>query len=148
MSSGRPACAVDANVILRYLLRDHEELAGKARDIWRQVEEGRMVAVWDPVILAEVVFVMSSVYRLPNSEISDALIALLQTDHVLMPAKERYLRALRLFAGTVKHFAEACACAAALEDCEGRLCSFDPTLSSVEGISRAESPPGAGEATP
>jgi predicted nucleic acid-binding protein len=139
MSSRPSGWAIDANVILRYLLRDDEELAGKAREIWQAVEEGRITAVCDPVTLAEVVFVMSSVYTLPNSNISEALISLLQSDHVMIPAKERYLHALRLFAGSAKHFGDACACAAALEDCEGRLYSFDRKLSSVAGISRAES---------
>jgi len=50
----------------------------------------------------------------------------------------RYLRALRLFAHTVKHFGDALACAAVLEDCEGRLYSFDRKLSAVEGIERRE----------
>ena len=146
MSSRLPRWAVDANVILRYLLRDDEELAGKAQAIWQAVEDGRLVAVCDPIALAEVVFVMSSVYRLPNAEISEAVIALLQSDGVLMAAKQRYLHALRLFADTVKHFGDACACACALEECEGRLFSFDRELSLVCGVDRRETVANAGEA--
>lgn len=130
--------AVDANVILRYLLRDNEELAQKALAIWRAVENGQVVAALDPVTLGEVVFVMSLVYRFSNAEISEALTPLLQSNGVEITGKERYLRALRLFARTVKHFGDACACAAALEDCEGRLYSFDRKLSAVEGIERGE----------
>jgi predicted nucleic acid-binding protein len=132
---------VDANVILRYLLRDDEELAGKARAIWEAVEDGRLVAVCDPVTLGEVVFVMSSVYGLANAETGEALIALLQAEGVAMLAKERYLRALRLFADTVKHFGDACACACALEESEGQLLSFDRKLSSIAGIDRREMAP-------
>jgi predicted nucleic acid-binding protein len=131
---------VDANVILRYLLRDDPKQAAKARAIWQSVEEGQTVVVCDPVTLAEVVFVMSSVYKLANQEIAEALLGLLHPDAVVLPQKSRYLRALQLFAGPVAHFGDACACAAALEDCEGRLYSFDRKLSSVPGIERRESP--------
>jgi predicted nucleic acid-binding protein len=145
MSSRPPRWAVDANVILRYLLRDDEELAGKAQAIWHAVEDGRLVAVCDPITLAEVVFVMSSVYRLPNAEISEALIALLHSDGLLMAAKQRYVHALRLFADTVKHFGDACARACALEECEGRRFSFDREPSSVCGVDRRETIANAGE---
>lgn len=138
MSSSPPCWTIDANIILRYLLGDNEELAAQARAIWRAVAAGKLVAVCDPVTLAEVVFVMSSLYELPNHEISEALIPLVQMDGVVVLGKERYVRALRLFGESVRHFGDACACAAALTDCEGRLYSFDRKLSSVPGVERAE----------
>ena len=138
MSSQSPSWTVDANIILRYILRDDEKLAAKARGIWQAVAEARIVAVWDPVTLAEVVFVLSSVYGLPNDEISAALIPMLQTEGVVIANPERYLHALRLFGSTVEHFGDACACATALEQCDGRMYSFDRKLSSAPGIIRAE----------
>jgi predicted nucleic acid-binding protein len=131
---------VDANVILRFLLRDHEALSEKARGIWEAIGEGRVTAVLDPVTLSEAVFVMRSVYRLAHSGIAASLAALLQPDAVVLPDKPRYLLALQLFAGPVPHFGDACACAAALEKCEGRILSFDRELDSVPGITRAEAP--------
>ena len=140
MSSAPPRWVIDANVILRYLLKDAPKLAAKARDIWQSVEDQEAVAVCDPVTLAEVVFVMQSVYELPNEAISKALLGLLQPDEVVIAEKPRYLRALRLFAGPVPHFGDACACAAAIEECDGRLYSFDRKLTSAPGIERREAP--------
>lgn len=129
---------VDANVIVRYLLADAPELTAKARGILMAVAAGHIVAVCDPVTLAEVVFVLSSVYKLPNAEISEGLIPLLQMDNLVVTEKDRYIAALRLFAGEVRHFGDACACAAAIEDCQGRLLSFDRKLTGVAGVARAE----------
>ena len=141
MSSAPSRWVADANVILRYLLRDQEQLAEKARGLFAAVEDGRVALVLDPVTLAEVVFVMTSVYQAPNVQISDGLVSLLQTDGVVMSDKDRYVRALQLFAGPARHFGDACACAAALEECEGRLFSFDRKLSAVAGIDRADTFP-------
>lgn len=138
MSSGVPCVALDANVILRYLLNDHPELSEKARAIWKSIEEGKAVGVCDPVTISEVVFVMRSFYDLPNRNIVEALVPLVQRDEVVVAEKPRYLLALHLFAETVPHFGDACACAAALEACGGRLCSFDRKLPAVPGLDRRE----------
>jgi predicted nucleic acid-binding protein len=132
--------ALDANVILRFILRDHEELSTKARDILQAAREGRIVVHCDPVIVGEVVYVLSSHYGVSRAQITETLERVLKPESTVMPDKRRYLRALRIFAETNAHFGDACACAAALEDCEGRLFSFDRELSKIEGISRSEHP--------
>ena len=140
MSDRRPVFAIDANVILRYVLGDDEKLSARAATILQGVDSGETAISCDPVTLAEVVWVLSSYYGLPNHEISEGLAPLVKAEGFLIPSKDRYVRALDLFAGSVKHFGDACACATALEDCEGRLYSFDRKLSSVDGVRRAEKP--------
>jgi predicted nucleic acid-binding protein len=139
MSDALPVLAIDANVILRYLLRDNEQQYERAAAILQAVDRGEARVACDPVTLAEVVWVLSARYGLPNHEISEGLAPLVKAEGFVMPAKGRYIRALELFAGSVKHFGDACACATALEGCEGRLYSFDRKLSSVAGIQRTES---------
>lgn len=140
MSSDIRPWAIDANVIVRYIVGDDPRLFEQAAVALQAVERGEMTVVCDPVQLAEVVCVLSSYYEVPAEEISDAVLAIVQADGFLMGHKPRYVRALRLFGQTVRSFGDACACATALEECEGRLCSFDRKLSSVDGIVRAEEP--------
>ena len=55
---------VDANMILRYLLNDHQEFSAKAKEII----DGNTVEV--PIeVLCEVVFVLLRVYKLERKEI-------------------------------------------------------------------------------
>jgi predicted nucleic acid-binding protein len=138
MSSSPRLWTVDANVILRYLVQEDGALAAKATAIMERVESGEVALVCDPVTLGEVVWVLSSYYRLPNDEISAVLLDLVGAERFLMANKPRYLRALQLLASEAKHFGDACACAAALEASEGRLFSFDRGLSKVAGVHWAE----------
>ena len=62
---------IDANVILRYLLNDHEEMSRRAKEA---VEQGACTNV---EVLAEVVYVLSGVYKAKRSEIRDWLVCLL-----------------------------------------------------------------------
>ncbi len=138
MSSRPVPWTLDANIILRYVLDDNEELTAKAERIWQAIEDGAVTAVLEPVTLAEVVFVLASVYRLPNATISEAVLPLLQVEGVRMHNRERYLHALRLFGTTVKHFGDACACATALDETGGLLYSFDRGMPEIAGLRRAE----------
>jgi len=135
----RPCHVIDANVILRYLLGEPADQAAKAGEIMAALEDGEITVHCDPVTLAEVVWVLSSFYKLPPAEIYAGLSPIVKTEGFEIPEKEVYVLALELFARGVAHFGDACACAAALLKCEGRLFSFDRDLSRVEGITRTES---------
>lgn len=130
--------AIDANVVLRYLLRDHTELSTKANDIFANIENGAVIVELDPINLAEIIFVMQKVYKQKPTDIAAAMLALIQHEHIIIEGKERYIRALHLYAGGITHFGDACACSAAIERSEGRLLSFDRKLSNVPGVLRRE----------
>lgn len=132
------AHSLDTNVIVRFLTKDNDILHPKAERIMQAVTEGRLTVVCDPVILAEVAWVLNSYYKLPRADICNLLMAIVKSDNVLIPNKSRYALALEIFGKGKAHYADACACAAALEACEGRLFSFDRELSEVEGIDRRE----------
>lgn len=140
VSEASLVCAIDSNVILRYILRDHPTLSPAAQTILQGVSTGERRVFCDPVIVAEVVYVLTSVYGLSREMIGDVLLDLLRSPGLLVPDKNRYLKALTLFTASVPHFGDACACAAALEETEGRLYSFDKKLSQVEGVTRLEKP--------
>ena len=47
-----------------------------------------------------------------------------------------------MYSESMRDFGDACACAAAMEKCEGRLLSLDRDLSKVPDIQRTEEPSG------
>ena len=140
MTGGARCYVIDANVVLRYLLGEPQEQAAAAGEVMAAIEAGAMLGYLSPVALAEIVWVLSSFYELPAADIAAALEPIVKNENVLVPGKEIYVKALELFADGVKHFGDACACAAAMVECDGRLVSFDRELSRVDGITRTEKP--------
>ena len=59
---------VDANVVLRYLMKDHKRLYRESRQI---IEERKLFIPAE--VIAEIVYVLEKVYEIPRSNISDAL---------------------------------------------------------------------------
>lgn len=129
---------VDANVLIRYLARDNEPLWEKADAIIEAMDDGRIELLCDPVNLAEIVFVLGSAGGLERMQIHQLLDPVIKAKGFRIPNKDVYIRAMELYGNNVPHFGDACACALALDSCEGRLLSFDKKLSSVPGLERVE----------
>jgi predicted nucleic-acid-binding protein len=83
---------VDANIILRYLLNDHDELSTKATDI---IEENDVFLPNE--IIAEVVYVLKKVYEVKNDEICYTLLDLFKYKNILVDDFEILEESLLLF---------------------------------------------------
>ncbi|MCG7335929.1 type II toxin-antitoxin system VapC family toxin [Sporosarcina sp. ACRSM] len=83
----------DANVVLRYLLNDSEEMSEKAAELLEHHE------VYIPnEVIAEIVYVLQKVYKVKNSEISETLMLFLDTSQVQVDDPLILNTALNLFA--------------------------------------------------
>src|SRR5579863_2416664 len=60
---------VDTNLIVRYLVQDHEKDARAARSLFDACDRGEVLIVVLPAVLAECVFVLESFYEHPRGEI-------------------------------------------------------------------------------
>jgi predicted nucleic-acid-binding protein len=83
----------DANVILRYILNDHENFSARAKEII----ENEVIEI--PIeVLCEVVYVLSGVYSIDRIEIRDALKALFETTRCVLPHRMSVLKGLDYYA--------------------------------------------------
>lgn len=97
---------VDANILLRYLLDDDQSLASQAACV---LEKGPVHLPFE--VLAEVVYVMQGVYRVPREEISSTL-ELFITSHTVSTNNSSVLsEALKLYADKGMDFVDSLLCA-------------------------------------
>ncbi len=71
---------VDANIVLRYLLKDHNRLYHESK----QILERNAIHIPTEVI-AEIVYVLEKVYNVPANRISEALTKLLDYPNITTP---------------------------------------------------------------
>ncbi|OJW71234.1 MAG: PIN domain-containing protein [Candidatus Amoebophilus sp. 36-38] len=67
----------DTNVILRYLLADNPEMFAKTKAIFDQAKIGRITLIIEQTVFTEVIFVLSSFYKVPKDKITQILSELL-----------------------------------------------------------------------
>ena len=83
---------IDANIALRYLLKDDEQSFLKAS----QIIESDEVHITNEII-AEIVYVLEKVYSVPKAEIVGVLSAFVEMVNILIDDKQLILEALRFY---------------------------------------------------
>ena len=122
MSSKRKL--VDTNLIVRYLVQDHERHAKTAGKLFDACDRGEVVIVVLPTVLAECVFVLESFYEHPRGDIVGALGRLIASPGVEIGSVEIHLDALQRYQKTRVHFVD-CLIAATSTAEEIPVATFD-----------------------
>lgn len=115
---------VDTNLIVRYLVQDHERHAKVAGKLFDACDRGDLVVVLLPAVLAECLFVLESFYGHPRAGIAAALARLISSPGVEISGAAVHLDALDRYRKTKVHFVDCLiAATAAAEDTP--VASFD-----------------------
>ena len=114
---------VDTNLIVRYLVQDHEKHAKAAGKLFDACDRGDVVIVVLPAVLAECVFVLESFYEHPRGDIASALGRLISSPDVEIDAAIN-LDALDRYRKTKVHFVD-CLIAATAATESMPVASFD-----------------------
>ncbi len=97
---------VDANIILRYILDDHEQLSPKAAEILEQQTSTLPIEA-----ACEVVYVLQKVYSVDRKTIQQQLTDLLNEALVMMDKPEVFLKALEYYSASSLDFVDTLLCA-------------------------------------
>jgi predicted nucleic-acid-binding protein len=121
----------DTNVIIRYLVRDNEDLFNKANEFFNDVIGGNKKVIIEQAVFTEVVFVLSSYYKVPRDEIAEALSQLLQYKDVTVDHKDTstqyLLESLKLYKTTNLHIVD-CLIISKAKYSASEIFSFDQEL--------------------
>ena len=118
---------VDTNLIVRYLVQDHEKHAQAAGKLFDACDRGEIVIVVLPTVLAECVFVLESFYEHPRGNISSALGRLISSPGVEIGGTTIQLDALNRYGKTKVHFVDCLIAATAAAE-NMPVASFDQDL--------------------
>jgi len=97
---------VDTNLIIRYLVQDHEKHAKAAERLFDACDRGNVVIVVLPEVLAECVFVLESFYEHPRERIASALGTLISSPGLEIEDATIHLDALDRYQKTKIHFVD------------------------------------------
>ena len=111
MSSRR---LVDTNLIVRYLVQDHDKHARAAAKVFDACDRSDVVVVVLPAVLAECVLVLESFYRRPRAAIASALGSLISSPGVEIDEVTVHLDALNRYKGSKIHFVDCLIAATAV----------------------------------
>ena len=118
---------IDTNVFIRHLRGDDKVLSLKAKAVFSQAETGKHQIYVDEVIIAEVVWVLSSFYKETRAAIAFQLSDILSQTWVINPRKNLILKTLTLFTKTSHSYIDCWAFVVAKDE-QFPFTTFDKTL--------------------
>jgi len=118
---------LDANVIVRLFMRDHEAHYQISEAFFIALEAGEKKAILLDLIIAEVVYVLKSYYKQDKQSITSRLKLLLQYENIEVSNRAVIIEALEAYTKKNIDFADAILCAKKnLESYE--IMSFDKDI--------------------
>lgn len=125
---------IDANIIIRYLLKDNLiQAEGAKRLLTNEAEE----LILTDLVFAELVWVLQSVYKLPKQEIIEALLKFLKFKKVICNS-QFLINCLLTFQDYNISFVDAYLAAYCKEKNLKGIYSFDKGLDKIKTIKRFE----------
>jgi predicted nucleic acid-binding protein len=115
---------VDTNLIIRYLVQDHERHAKAAGGLFEACDRGDVVLVVLPEVVAECVFVLESFYKHQRADIARTLGALVNSPGVELAELSIHLDALNRYSASKLHFVD-CTIAATAAAHQLAIATFD-----------------------
>jgi predicted nucleic-acid-binding protein len=107
---------VDTNVIVRYLVQDHEKHAKAAGKLFEACDRGEIDIIVLAPVLAECVFVLESFYKHPRDRIAKVLSDLVTSPGIQMQQSDIHLEALSRYGATTIHFIDCIIAATAVAE--------------------------------
>lgn len=115
----------DTNLFLRYLTNDVPQQADAVEALLRRAAAGEVTLVTNSLVVAEIVWVLETVYNLPRPSIAEKVLAILNTPGLEVPEAEILLQAAIWYAEQNVDFADAYNGAWMLAQGIDTVCTFD-----------------------
>ena len=123
---------IDTNVILRYLLNDHETHSPMAIAFMLQVSDAINKAEIPAVVVVECVYVMEKFYKVPRNKIVESLSAILNFSGIVNTDRSEILKALLKYETSNTDIVDCIL--AAQSSSEKVVVSFDKDLEKLKAV--------------
>jgi predicted nucleic acid-binding protein len=117
----------DTNVIVRYLVKDDPALYKKAKEFFDKVKSGGQRAVILESVIAECIYVLIKIYKVPRDKAAGSLLDILHYKGIVNNDREELIASLNFFAGSNVDIVD-CILLAKSKSSNSCLFSFDEGL--------------------
>jgi len=131
---------LDANVVLRYLLRDDEAKAQRCLELLEKAERREIVLYTTDLVVAELVWVLESAvtYHLPREKIRELLLPVIFLPGLRLRGKRLYPQIFDLYVAQGIDFIDAYNAVQMGKQGVSRIYSYDSDFDRIGAVSRIE----------
>lgn len=87
----------DTNLFIRFFTGEPDKQAQKSRKFLDQVSRGKYELFICDLIIAEIIYVLESIYHLDRNAVVEKILAIVETDNTIIENRQVILKALDLY---------------------------------------------------
>jgi len=129
---------VDANIFLRFLLKDDRKKAERCKKLFEKAQKGKVRLFTSDLVIAEVVWTLESFYKLSKKEVSENVKRLLTLENLGIPGSNLLIEALVIYEEKNIDFIDAYNYILMLHGGVEEIASYDGDFDNLYGIKRQE----------
>ena len=88
---------IDTNIFLRYLTKDNPPMYNRCREIFKNAVEGKVSLTTSCMVIAELIWTLSSYYKVPKEDIVEKVSIIISTENLHIPDKDIITDAIALY---------------------------------------------------
>jgi uncharacterized protein len=129
---------VDANIFLRYLVKDDPVQFPRCRALFKKAQNGELLLVTSTLVIAELIWTLTSFFQTPKEQVIEKISIIIGSAAVHIPDKDLIAEALVLYGRKNIDYVDAYN-AVQMNDLRLKdIYSYDKDFDRVEGIQRLE----------
>jgi len=129
---------LDTNIFIRFLTDDVPEKADACGKIFKRAVEKKESLFTTDMVIAEIVWVLESFYKLPKNEVQEKVEKILNTPNLICPHKDQILSALILYSEKNIDYIDAYNALILKEKAIKELYSYDKHYDRIDWLTRLE----------
>ncbi|MEC4686611.1 MAG: PIN domain-containing protein [Nitrospirota bacterium] len=129
---------IDTNIFLRYLTRDDPSKYDKCNSLFKKAIEGKIALVTSGMVIAELVWTLSSYYRVPKADVIEKISIIVSTESLYIPDRDIIADALVLYSRKNIDYIDAYNAIFMKNHGVSEIYSYDEDFNAIKGIKREE----------
>jgi predicted nucleic acid-binding protein len=123
---------LDTNIWLRFLTADEPNQFQSCCQLLERIEEGKIRAYTSVIVLLEIIYTLTSYYKIARKQVIEDVKNLLATRNLILIEKTNFATSFDLFS---KHQVKLADCLIATQVPKGALlCTYDQDFKKIKGV--------------
>ena len=126
----------DTNLFIRFFTGDSDMQAQESRKFLNQVSRGKYELFICDLIIAEIIYVLESIYHLDRNAVVEKILAIAETDNTIIENRQVILRALDLYEEKNIDFIDAYLASHSVKNNCDTVFTFDKDFRKIDFINK------------
>lgn len=122
---------LDTNIFIRFLVKDNSKMFNETKKLFCLIEKGKIKAETDVIVITEIIWVLSSYFKLSRRKIFEYISLLFKMKNLTIQDSTIIIRALEIYQKLSVDFIDAFCATLTIKKKIKYICSYDKDFDKI-----------------